>query len=76
MIDILGHLFYISIFIGMLLLKQKSRAGWLFRLVGEIGWVILGFKLGLTSVWIWGIIFAVVDIAAFIKWNNIVCESD
>jgi len=69
-LDIFGHLFYGSIFMGMILLKQRNRAGWLFRLAGEIGWIWIGFKLGLTSVWVWGIIFAIVDYTAYKKWNN------
>lgn len=71
MIDLLGHLFYVFVFSGMLFLRANKKIGWILRLIGEVGWIGIGIKLGLTSVWVWGILFAVVDVLAYLKWNQL-----
>jgi len=68
--DVAGHLYYILIFIGMLLIAAKERLGWFFRFMGELGWIGLGFQMGMTSIWAWGIVFAAIDAYAFWKWSK------
>ena len=70
MIDILGHLFYAFIFLGLLLLNTKNKWGWICRIIGEIGWLCLGFELELTSLVFWGVLFVLLDIRGFIKWHK------
>jgi len=69
-IDILGHIGYAFIFIGLVLLTHKNRFGWICRLLGETLWIGIGFSLGMTSIWIWGTIFVCVDAAGWMKWKN------
>jgi hypothetical protein len=70
MLDAIGHVGYISIFIGLVLLNYKNKYGWMARLLGEALWIGIGFGLGMTSIWIWGIIFVCVDINGWRKWNS------
>jgi hypothetical protein len=69
MIDLVGHIGYISILIGMILLSKKNKAGWIFRFAGETIWSVLGLILGLTSIWVWGSVFMAIDVFAFLKWS-------
>ena len=69
-IDLLGHIFYAMILLGMLGVSWKSRYGWALRFAGEMGWVWLGFLLNLSSIYIWGLMFMAVDIYGFIHWSD------
>lgn len=69
-IDLLGHVFYVFIFAGILLLARKRVSGWVFRFIGEVGWMLLGVALGMSSVVIWGIIFTVMDLYGFWSWRK------
>jgi len=70
MIDVFGHLCYACLFGAMILLGQKNSWGWGLRLAGEIGWVAIGFVLGLTSVWFWGLLFCIIDANNWRKWRG------
>jgi hypothetical protein len=70
MIDLAGHFCYGLLFIGMLLLGGRHPLGWALRLAGELGWVAIGVTLGLTSIWVWGLLFCVVDFRNWRKWND------
>lgn len=68
--DRLGHLGYAFILIGMAGIALGEPVGWLFRLAGEAVWVGVGLRLRLTSIWSWGAIFMVLDVAAWIRWRG------
>jgi hypothetical protein len=68
MIDFFGHIGYGLIAAGMFLLSRKDKNGWILRFAGEGVWVVLGFALGLTSIWTWGLIFLGIDITGYVKW--------
>ena len=70
MIDIVGHIAYASLLLGQILLTKKNTWGWALRFIGEIGWVAIGFIIGMSSIWVWGILFALIDIRGFIKWRK------
>ena len=69
-IDLLGHLFYATILIGMIGVSWKSRYGWAFRFAGELGWVWIGIVLDLSSIYSWGIIFMMVDLYSYWSWTT------
>ncbi len=70
MTDLFGHMGYALILIGLVLVGRGSKVGWIFRLIGGMTWVVIGFAIGMTSIWIWGLIFAALDYYNYIKWHN------
>lgn len=68
--DVLGHVFYACLFLGQFLLTRKSTWGWACRFVGDLGWAVLGFTLGLTCIWSWGILFLLNDIKGYLTWTH------
>ena len=69
-VDFFGHWFYFFLFIGMLLLQSKDYRGWAFRFAGEVGWIGIGLVIGMSSVWLWGFAFLVVDVLGYFKWQK------
>lgn len=69
-VDVLGHIFYLFLFVGMLLLQSKDYLGWVYRFVGEAGWIGIGFYLGMSSICVWGFAFLVVDVLGYYKWQR------
>ena len=69
MLDLIGHVAYVSIFVGMCLISRQRVGGWVFRFLGEATWVGLGVAMDMTSIWVWGIVFAVVDVYGFFTWR-------
>ncbi len=70
MIDAFGHVFYAIIMIGMFQIGRDRALGWALRFAGDTGWCVLGVMMGMTSIWIWGILFLTIDV---IGWRR--CRS-
>ena len=70
LLDLLGHTFYACLAFGMFLLAKKSRWGWVFRFVGEAGWIGIGVVLEMSSIWIWGILFLCMECYGFWSWSK------
>ena len=68
MIDILGHFGYALILAGMMLVSAKSPWGWALRLLGELVWLLIGVELGMSSMVLWGLVFAALDVRTFYTW--------
>lgn len=69
-IDLWGHVGYLFIFVGLVMIGVKNHNGWLFRLTGEGIWVILGYEMGISSLWTWGLLFMGIDVAAYMLWRK------
>lgn len=69
-VDFFGFCFYGFIFAGMWFLKHKCSIGWIYRLVGEVGWFGLGVYLGLPSIWVCSLVFAWLDYQGFFHWEQ------
>lgn len=67
--DFLGHLFYITILTGTILVGNKNKVGWLFRIAGDIGWIIVGWYIGMTSIVVWSSIFTVNELRNYLRWR-------
>jgi hypothetical protein len=67
-LDVLGHISYSFIALGMLLLAKKSILGWISRFIGEAGWLLIGFVLEMSSIWSWGLLFLCIEIFGFWSW--------
>lgn len=68
--DFLGHIGYISITAGMILLARKNIWGWLLRAMGEALWISIGVMLDLSSVYIWGFVFLGIEAYGFYTWRE------
>ena len=70
MLDFFGHVGYGFIALGLWQLTRKRRIGWLFRLIGEVIWVMIGWQMGMSSIYLWGLGFMLLDIIGFSKWET------
>lgn len=68
--DAWGHLGYVFILWGTLSLARKQRRGWILRGIGEAVWVVLGFVMGFTSMWFWGIVFLGLEVYGWYNWRE------
>ncbi len=66
--DRLGHVSYLFIAIGMFLLAKKNILGWVSRFIGESGWLLVGWAIGMSSIWTWGTLFLVIEVYGFRSW--------
>lgn len=70
LLDIAGHIAYIFVLFGLWLLTKKSKWGFVSRFIGELGWVIIGIIMGMTSIWTWGLAFMTVDVVGYWRWRE------
>jgi hypothetical protein len=70
MLDLIGHIFCLLKAVGLLQLSRKRQIGWAFRIAGGAGWTVLGFHMGLSSIWIWGLVFLITDVIGFVSWSE------
>jgi hypothetical protein len=70
LLDLLGHVSYALLAIGMLLMARKNIWGSVFRFFGESGWLFIGVQMGMSSIWGWGIIFVCMEIYVFWSWTK------
>lgn len=75
-LDLFGHLFYACLATGMFLLARKNRWGWVFRFLGELGWLWIGVELKMSSVWLWGTLFLCMEVYGFWSWTRKSTPSD
>lgn len=69
-VDVLGHIGYLFLALGMLLLARRNVLGWACRAVGELIWLFIGFEMQMSSMWVWGVIFIAIEIHGFISWKK------
>ena len=70
LLDLAGHVGYALIALGMYFIAQKSAWGFALRFTGESVWVIIGALMGMSSIWMWGLLFMFIDGYGFIKWRR------
>ena len=59
--DRVGHIANVLLAGGMLALAlDQELVGWGVRLAGELIWVWIGLRVGLSSIWTWGVLFALI----------------
>lgn len=69
-LDLAGHLAYICILWGMIYISQRKQVGWSLRFFGEGIWVGIGAIMEMTSIWVWGLVFMVIDAWGYWKWSK------
>ena len=68
--NILGHIGYAIGTVGAFLIAHKRISGWAFGAAGESIWIYIGFALGMSSIWAWGILVLGLEAYGFRKWRN------
>lgn len=69
-IDFFGHCFYAFMALGTWYLGKRDINGWWLRMFGNAGWIVLGFWLGLSSIWLWEILFLFLALRAYFEWKQ------
>lgn len=69
-IDMMGHVGYAFIALGMYFIAQKSAWGFALRFTGEVIWLVVGLLLSMSSIWTWGLLFLFIDGYGFVKWRR------
>ena len=69
-LDMWGWVFSAIYAVGNIMIAKKHRPGWLFRIVGALGWIWVGFSVGLTSIFFIEGTAVVTSIYGFHKWKN------
>ena len=64
-IDAIGWVGYALLSIGMYQIARGRKIGWALRASGESIWIILSWKLGLTSGVVFGLLFLCIDLFGF-----------
>ncbi len=67
MIDLFGHAMYAVLMTGTWLGAKGCAVGWLLRMLGDLGWMWIGYKMKMTSIIIWSAVFFLVDTFAFLS---------
>jgi hypothetical protein len=70
-IDLLGHVSYMLVFVGTLLVANKKASGWLVKMLGGLLWAVVGATyLKLSSVFLWEGLYFLVCLHAYLKWRR------
>jgi hypothetical protein len=70
-LDLMGHVAEMILLIGTLCLGNRKHFGWGIRIMGGVIWIYVGYKIGMSSLYVWGFIWAVADARNYIKWRNV-----
>ena len=68
--DILGHVAYALLVVGNWMIGNKQIWGFSFYLVANLMWLGIGWKIGMTSIWLWEIVFLGLAIRNIWKWRQ------
>lgn len=69
MIDFLGHIGYIIVVLGVWQITRQKRIGWVIHGFGSLFWMGLGLLMGMSSIFLWSIVFLVLDVVGFYRWK-------
>jgi len=68
--DLFGHVAYIFAFSGMFLLGRKNIWGWPLKAIGNLCWLIIGIRMGMSSIWFWEIVAIFLMIHCYCHWKK------
>lgn len=68
--DLIGHGGYVALVLGQLLVTRRSGFGFLLRVVGSLVWAGIGWWIGMTSILVWSLLFAGVDLWGWRAWRR------
>ena len=68
MLDLFGFFSYACIFYGLYLIGRKEKSGWVVKLIGDAGWVAIGWQLEMASIFAPEACIAMMDVYFIYKW--------
>ena len=68
-LDLVGHIGFVFLLLGKVLVINKHRWGFCAWAVGAGVWLVLGLHLGLTSLVVWNGVYIVMYAYGFYKWR-------
>ncbi len=69
-LDILCHFSYALILIGTYMIALKKISGWILDIIGEGILIGAGIVYGMSSLVVWGFIFALINIYGYRTWKR------
>lgn len=67
-VDFIGHFAYLLSVVGTIYVSKKEKNGFLARIIADSIWCLIGLYLNLSSIFLWSIVFLIVDIRGYKKW--------
>ncbi len=68
--DKVGHLGYVLLLSGTTLLANQSWLGWPLCILGDLVWVWVGWRMRMSSIWVWQSAFLVVGLVGWWRWTH------
>lgn len=70
MIDVFGHIGYVTLVLGVLMISHHRAQGWILRCLGSGIWFFIGLEMGMSSIWVWSAVFMAMDFYGWMQWRN------
>lgn len=68
--DAWGHLAYLLLGAGSLLLAWEMRLGWAVYVSGDLIWAYIGWRMGMSSIYLWSVAFASIRVYGLVAWSS------
>ncbi len=68
--DFIGHIGYMAIVAGTVMIARKDIRGWWPRMVGDVLVAVMGVMLAVSSIWLWASVFVLFDIYGYCNWRR------
>lgn len=69
-LDACGWVFSAIYAVSNIMVARKYRPGWLFRIIGALGWICVGCSVGLSSIFFIEGTAVITSIYGFHKWKE------
>lgn len=66
--DKLGHVGYVILVLGMFLIGMKQVWGWPIYIAGDVLWFYIGWRMRMTSIYLWQFVFVAVAARGWYNW--------
>lgn len=69
--DMAGHFAYALLVVGNWLIGSKNIWGFAFYIVANAIWLGIGVYIGMTSIWLWEIVFLALAVRNVLSWRKL-----
>jgi len=66
-LDLAGHVGEALLVGGTVALARGHRLGWLSRALGNVVWIAIGWRLEMSSIWTWGLVFVAIEVYGLLR---------